>query len=388
MHIDPRAIVFLATVALTASGNPACAHGPGERFAKPAETSAATPAGETVTITGGNLGQVIATVEVRPAGSGTWLQAYGRVVPNFKAIVDVNIYVTGEIHDVYVRPSDVVRQGDPIVSIYSPEFVSTQRSYLALLENKEQLDILRGEGRLSDYMKDAKENLSWWGMSPQQIQALESRGEIAQAIQLPAPASGVITEVSVRPGSLVNAGDKTMKTFVVTGRSVARMVVDSLPYRIEGYVYADQQPLLMRNAPVRIELRGGQVIERKISVVRQDLDPANQQARFLVELGQKIPGLLLGETVTLAVQIGNGTGIWIPRDAVLSPHLAPVVYVRKSAQVYERRPVTVLATTDNNVQVSNLQPGELAVTAGKMLLEGTYRMAGRAQESGDGDHHH
>lgn len=392
MRIEARGLVVLAALVLAISDDSA-AHGANEAFAKTPEAPApgVTPAlpGKTViTIPVDNLGQVITTTEARPAGAGTWLQAYGRVIPDFKALVEVNVYVTGEIRDVYVRPGDVVRKGEPIVSIYSPEFVSTQRSYLALLQNKQQLDILREEGRLPDYLKDAKENLSWWGMHAEQIEALEKQGRIAQTIQLYAPAAGIVTEVLVQPGSLVNAGDKTMKAFVVTGRSVARMVADSRPYRIEGYVYADQQSLLMHNAPVRIELNGGRVIERKISAVLPDLDPTNQQARFLVELDQKIPGLLLGETVTLAVQVGRGDGVWVPRDAVLSPHLAPVVYVRKSAQEYERRPVTVLATANDDVQVSNLQPGEFAVTAGKMLLEGTYRMAAHRPGTGDGDHHH
>lgn len=325
--------------------------------------------------------------EVNAGPQASMIKTYGLVVPNSQAMIDVNIAVSGQVAEVYVRVGDSVRKGQPIASIFNPEFITTQRGYLEFLKNEEKLQVLREEGRLPNYLKDAKENLRWWGMNDKQIADLIEHGKVVDHIMLDAPTDGFITDLFVQPGSLVNAGDRTMKQFVLVGKAVARMVASNAPHWLEGYVFPDQRTLLRPGLPVRISLPDGSQLERPITQVLPVVDPITQRARFLVDLGQNPAGLAVGQTVNISLQLGKHTGTWVPRQAVLGQAISPVVYVQIAPGRYLRKPVVVLDETATLLQVRGVEAGEKVVVAGKMMLEGLYRISAGAGTDA-GDHHH
>lgn len=359
----------------------------GGAAAKPG-TAPAAPAGEAVNLPADAKGTpgLFTLATARGGSQAAGIKTYGLVVPNSQAMVDVNIAVSGQVVDVFVRVGDSVRKGEPIAAIFNPEFITTQRGYLEFLKNEEKLQVLREEGRLPNYLKDAKENLRWWGMTDKEITALIEHGRVVEHIRLDAPTDGFITELLVQPGSLVNAGDRTMKQFVVVGRAVARMVSADAPHWLEGYVYPDQKAFVQPGVPVRIGLPDGRQLERRVTQVLPVVDPATQRARFLVDLGKAGAALTVGQTVDLSVQIDKPTGVWVPRGAVLGQGLNPVVFVQRAPGQYLRRPVQIVDETAGLLRVNGVAAGEKLVVAGKMMLEGRYRIS--AQPAAAADHHH
>jgi Cu(I)/Ag(I) efflux system membrane fusion protein len=369
MNGRPWTAILFVIAALAAGA--ARAHGDPAAFAvAAAEPRRTTP----LTVPAAAQG-LIGVEPARRTVPGKWLHCYGQVVPAPDAVVDVNAYVSGEIRRIFVRPGDRVRAGAPLMAIYSPEYISTQRGQLALYGNKERLEILREEGRLPNYLKDAEDNLKWWGMSATQIAALMERGEVSEEIELKAPADGVVTDLFVQPGSIINAGDKTMNAFLVTGKSVARIVSDKAAYWIEGSLLPDQSAMIRANPVVRIDLGAGTIVERRLTKVLPSVDARSQRSRFLVDLRQPVAGLALGRVVPLAVQLDAPGGVWLSRDAVLGQGLAPAVYVRSDASHFERRAVEVLDETPEALRIGGVREGEQVVVAGKMILEGLFRMS-------------
>ena len=324
--------------------------------------------------------------QVRTGEQTSMIKTYGVVVPNSQAMVDVNIAVSGQVEAVYVRVGDSVRKGQPIASIFNPEFITTQRGYLEFLKNEEKLQVLREEGRLPNYLKDAKENLRWWGMNDKQIADLIEHGQVVEHIILDAPTDGFVTDLFVQPGSLVNAGDRTMKQFVLVGKAIARMVAANSPHWLEGYVFPDQRTLLRPGLPVRISLPDGSQLERHITQVLPVVDPVTQRARFLVDLGKTPAGLAVGQTVNVSLQLGKRPGNWVPRQAVLGQGISPVVFVQIAPGRYLRKSVVVLDETPALLHVKGVEAGEQVVVAGKMMLEGHYRISA-GPDAGEGDHH-
>jgi len=293
MPIKP---VWALPVVLLALAMPALvhAHGDSGAFSQSAEHS--REASEVRLPPGArDAGDVIMLAAVRADAPARRLKTYGQIVPDAEAVLDINTVVSGQVVQVFVRPGDSVRKGQPIVSIFNPEFITTQKGYLQFLQNEERLQVLREEGRLPDYLKDAKENLRWWGMSDRQITALIDKGTVVENIVLDAPAEGFVTDMFVQPGSLINAGDRTMKQFVVIGKSVARMVSGKQSLWVEGYVYADQEALLRPGIKVEVILPGGKRVQRPIAQVVPGIDPRTQRARFLLDLGlNSVPGMASG----------------------------------------------------------------------------------------------
>lgn len=379
----PRGATVALFLILTLVGRPAAGHGDALALAAPAGERGANAE---LTVPAEARG-LIAVEPARAASPDKWLRCLGQVVPAPESVVDVNAYVSGEVRRVFVRPGDRVRAGAPVMSIYSPEFISTQRGHVALFDNKERLEILREEGRLPDYLKDAEENLKWWGMSASQIAALMNKGTIVAEITLEAPADGIVTDVFVQPGTVINAGDKTMKAFLVTGKSVARIVADGAAPWIEGSLLSDQAATLPADAAVRVETGRGAAVVRHVTRLLPNLEPRTQRSRFLVDLHQPVPGLELGRVVPLRVRLSARPGVWLSRQAVLAEGLAPVVYVRLDPGRFQRRAVEVIDETSESVRVRGVEAGEQVVVAGKMALEGMFRMSAGAAGSREASHH-
>lgn len=352
----------------------------------PAPSSKAVPpasAANIVTIARTDTVQVARATAGRKGGG---LRTFGRVVADPAAMIDVNAFISGEVRRVLVRPGASVRKGEAVATIYSPEFVRTQKSYLALLQNEALQSALREEGRLPNYMQDARANLRWWGLSERDIVQLEKTGEAREELDLLAETDGIVTEVFVQPGQLLNAGDKTMKQFVVLGKSVLRMVASDRPFWIEGYLYPGEEQSVQVGMTATVLLPDGARIQRQIAKIARSVDEKAQRARFFVALkpGEAVP---LGASVELELETATGEGVWIPVAAVLNQGIAPVAFVQTQATTFERRRIEVLQGGGTAVRVSGVRAGEAVVTAGKMLLEGSYRMAA-AGNAGGGSHDH
>jgi hypothetical protein len=185
---------------------------------------------------------------------------------------------------------------------------------------------------------------------------------------------------------LINAGDKTMKSFVVMGRSVARMVAAQGPYLIEGFLYLDQQTAVRPGTQVDIQLPSGKILRRAISQVVPAIDSRVQRARFLVPLGQA-PELSMGQAVDITLHLPAAYGVWVPRNAVMGQMFSPVVYIKRGAKQFLRQPVSVLSESADALRVSGIPPNATVVIEGKMILEGLYRMTANPMAQAGGHHH-
>lgn len=387
-RLGKRCRYLLVGTVLALAASSAAGHGDPSGFAVSASEASAEAVKLVKLPPGARTDDGMFPVEsARAANLRPVLQAYGQIVPNPSAVLDVNTGVSGQVAQVLVRPGDRVRKGEPMITVFNPEFITTQKGYLEFLKNEEKLQVLREEGRLPNYLKDAKENLRWWGMDDGQIGALIEHGKVVEHIVLRAPSDGFVTDVLVKPGALVNAGDRTMKQFVIVGKAVARMVAAGASLWAEGYVYANQLALVRPGQAARVTLADGRSLDRAVATVSPVVEPQSQRARFLVDLGRRVAGAGVGQAVTVDLRLDPVWGTWIPRQAVLGQGFEPVAYVRVP-NGYERRPLTILEESDRLLCVHGVEAGEQVVVAGLMMLEGLFRMsAGAAADSHHDDHH-
>lgn len=331
----------------------------------------------------------VAPVAARPPVDP--VRTYARFVAHPAAMHDINANISGQISQVLVRTGSVVKKGDPIASVTSPDFIFNQRSYLTLLGNEERLAILREEGNLPNFLKSARDNLKWWGMTEEQIDALASSRQVLEQLTIVAPGDGTITELSIQPGDVIDAGDKTMQKFIVLGRVVARMVESGHPPLLEVYAYADAMASLKPGETlVRFGLGQAEPVERPISYILPEADATTQMARAIVELPAALPGFAIGDTIPAEILRPHPDGVWISRAAVLRQQLQPVAFVKLADGKYERRTLEVVETAGDWVRVRNVALTESVATSGKTVLEGAYRhqAGGVAADHGSDDHHH
>lgn len=309
------------------------------------------------------------------------------VVPPADATLDINAFISGQVERLYVRPGTRVAAGDPIALLRSPEFVLTQKAYLALLANDQKLALLDGEGRLGDYLDDARENLRWWGLDSAGIDALAETGEVLEGITVQAPADGVITELLVQSGDLLNAGDRNMANFVVMGRVLARMVPDAATLFVEMQIHArDAAGVQPGDARLGVRLPDGDWWETTLQAVDPVLDAQRRMVRLLAPLPAQA-GLLPGQPLVAELRLARWEQTWLPRAALSRQGLDSRVFVELEPGRYVRRAVSPGAMLGDWVAVSGLSAGTRVVTHGKLALEGAARLQ-RAGVGGDDHHHH
>lgn len=310
----------------------------------------------------------------------------GRVIAPAAAVHDVNAFISGQVKEIYVRSGSRIRTGDPVALIDSPEFVLTQKAFVALLGNEQKLEILSGEGRLPDYMKDARENLRWWGLSDGEIDRLEKTGEPLEGITVRSAIDGIVSEVLVQPGELLSAGDRTMAQFVVMGRAIARVIADNQPLWIEGLLFPGELAgVRAADVRVRVRLADGGTAEYPVEDLSPALDGTRLLGRVLVKLERR-DGLYPGQPLRIELLLPRPEQTWIPRAALMGQGLQTAVFVQIEPGRYVRRAVEPGGAVGDWVPVAGLKPGSTVVTHGKMALEGAYRLA-RSGAPAD-DHHH
>lgn len=311
----------------------------------------------------------------------------GRIITGSRTVHDINAFISGQVRQLHVRPGMRVRGGDIVALIDSPEFVRTQKAYLALLQNQEKLEILREEGRLPNYMKDARENLRWWGMSDRAITRLEQNGQTLESIEIRSPIDGVVTEVLATPGELINAGDRTMARYVVMGRAIARVIAERQPLWLEGFLFPSQlQGIDALPVQVVIHKGDGTTLVRPLHSAAATLDE-RQLARVMATLGSD-SGLYAGAPVEFELVLEHTRSVWVPREALMNQGMDTAVFIPHNAGVFERRTVKPLKSVGDWVAINELSNGTPVVVQGKMALEGAYRLSASGHSAAHADHHH
>ena len=85
------------------------------------------------------MGVRTAKIEVRPLAHDTW--TVGLVTFNERNLAVINTKVAGWVDRLYINATgDPVRKGQALLSIYSPDLVSSQDEYLLALRNLKNLE--------------------------------------------------------------------------------------------------------------------------------------------------------------------------------------------------------------------------------------------------------
>src|SRR5262245_33649408 len=140
------------------------------------------------------IGVTTAKVERRSVGGA--IETNGVVAEDEGRVHAVNAKFFGYIERLFVdRTGQAVRQGQPLLSVYSPDLVSTEREYLLALENARRLSGAASSETAADahaLLDAARQRLRLWDIPDGEIDRIEKSGRVARDLTLPSPVSGVV----------------------------------------------------------------------------------------------------------------------------------------------------------------------------------------------------
>jgi multidrug efflux pump subunit AcrA (membrane-fusion protein) len=289
----------------------------------------------------------------------------GRVVPAETANRTVATRVDGFVERLYADfTGRDVRQGEPLLDLYSPMLVAAQQELLLAVRLKNALGADPGPeaARNADSLiAGSRRRLAYWDISEDQIAELERTGEVRRTLTLRAPVTGTVLEKDVVQGQSVMAG---ATLFRIADLSVVWLEADVFEEDL-GVVRVGQ------GADVSFDAYPGETVRARVSYVSPTVDPQARTGRVrldLVNAANRVRPGLFG-TVRISALLGR-RAIVVPRQAALVTGDRQIVFVMDSAGRYAPRAVVLGIETDSLVEVKDgLRSGERIVAAGTFLLD-------------------
>lgn len=136
----------------------------------------------------------------------------GRIDYDERKLKYVSAWIMGRIDKLFVDFTGLdVKEGDPLIWIYSPDLVSTQEEYLLALETLDKVknshikETLEGAQRL---VVASKSRLLLWGIKEEQIKELEKTRKTNTHLTIYAPIGGTVISKDTFEGKYVMQGEK------------------------------------------------------------------------------------------------------------------------------------------------------------------------------------
>jgi membrane fusion protein, multidrug efflux system len=298
----------------------------------------------------------VKVVEVKQDSFNNSFTINGATIPAKE--VKIASEVQGKLVGLYIDNGDMVRAGQVIASLDASVY-SVQLSSIDASIAKARLD-------LSRYTK----LIEMGGATPMQAESVQLQINSLQAekkqvleqmahMQIRAPFSGKIENVSVELGSFVTYG------------TVLSQLIDNSSLKIN--VYLSEQQAIKMNTGQPVTISSAVLTQPKNGKISMVSDKADPSGKFLAEISfgndekEKLKAGILAD-VHFATE-STETGLAIPVSALLSSTKDAKVFVVKGNKV-EQRSIKTGIVTSGKVQVTEgLIAGEQVVISGQLNLE-------------------
>ena len=226
----------------------------------------------------------------------------GKVDYDETRVATITAWVPGRLDRLFVDYTGLpVRQGDHMVSLYSPEIVTTQKALLQARETVQKLEqsdvsIVRETARAT--VDAARDRLRLWGLTAAQIAEIEQRGTPADHITINAPASGIVVHKNAVQGMSVQKGTRL---YTIADLRYVWVKLDAYESDLAWLRYAQTVEFTTEAYP-------GETFRGRISFIDPVLTDATRTVKVRVNVanpaGRLKPGMFVRATVSATLATG------------------------------------------------------------------------------------
>jgi len=293
----------------------------------------------------------VRTVPVRQEPLRTQVRVPAVVSYDEHSIREIRVRAEAWIEDLRVRAQgEVVQAGQLLFQVYSTRLEVAEQEYLSTLQFNDAGRIAQSEQRLKDL-----------GIEPSFIAKLREQRVIPHLIPFHAPASGVITQLHVRQGSIV-----THETPLMELASLESMwVIAEVPQRFASRARVGDP------APFTIDGYPGREFGGRVDYVYPQINPETRTLKVRIEAANSDGALRpnMYATVTLSGDAGAAV-LQVPRDSVIRDGKGARVIVALGEGRFSPRPVRLGAESDDAVAIlEGVQAGDQVVSSAVFLID-------------------
>src|SRR6266446_1849005 len=289
------------------------------------------------------------------------IRSVGMIVPdrsrNWQFVSRVDGYV--QRLDV-TSPGEIVEKDAPLLSIYSPDLLTSEREFVELLRMRDEAKTKDARETPQHLIESAKRRLQLWNVTPEQVAELERTRKASETLTLLSPFRGVVQSVPVEQGKSVKVGDILVE---VADLSLVWMWAE---------FYENELSMLQVGQKIDITTKSypGEKFEGTISLINPFLDEAKRTAKVRIDIPNPDFKLRPAMYVNAELAMDMGEGLTIPVSAVMPTGTRNVVFINKGEGKLEPRIVQLGSKYGDSYQVqSGLSDGEQVVASANFLID-------------------
>jgi membrane fusion protein, copper/silver efflux system len=307
----------------------------------------------------------VRTAVIEPRELGTTVRAAGTLAYDETRVAQIHTKISGWVERVYVDYiGKDIRRDAPLLTIYSPELVSTQTEYLLAVRNKAQFDgspIATARAAADSLLAAARERLKLWDVPEEHIKELEQSGQVRRTLMLHSPFNGIVLERNAFPGQYITPEMTTFK------------IADLSTIWAQAGIFEYELPLIKLGQEAEIEFPYGQAhrsLKGKITFIAPAIDPQTRRVGIRAEFpnpGQK----LKPETyVTVVIHTEGGRRLAIPKEAVIDNGAKRYALVAHPNGYFAPAEIQLGPPSDDFYPLlSGLKEGDTVVSSAQFLVD-------------------
>jgi Cu(I)/Ag(I) efflux system membrane fusion protein len=297
------------------------------------------------------------------------IRAVAQVQMDQTRIARIHVKIAGWVEKVDVDfIGKLVRKGQPLFSLYSPDLVATQNEFLIARRAEKDLssspftEVSKGSETL---LEAARERLRLWDISDDQVKKLDETGQVSRTMTMYSPIDGFVMKREVFERTYV-----TPETELYEIANFSTVWVDAEIFEYEVPYVKVGQP-----ATMHLSYFPGKVYAGKVTYIYPTVDRVTRTVKVRLEFPNPDFELKPDMFAEVQLDISYGTQVFVPQEAVLDSGTEQIVFVALADGYFEPRKVQVGPRLEDRVVIlSGLKPGEKIVTSGNFLIDSESRL--------------
>jgi Cu(I)/Ag(I) efflux system membrane fusion protein len=329
------------------------------------ETKGAGPAGtvQIDPVTVQSIGVRTAKAERRPLART--IKTVGRVDYDERRLVQLHPKTEGWVEELFIDTTGApVRANAILLSLYSPQLVSTQQEYILALKSLETLrespfeDVRNGAEAL---VETTEERLRLLDVPDHQIDDLKKELKVRKDLHIHSPAAGVVIRIGAREGQYVTP---QTELYSIADLSRVWVYVD---------IYEDEFPWVQIGDQARMTVTAvpGRTFLGTLSYIYPYAESRTRTIKVRMEFDNR--ELLLKPNMFADITIDASAvtdAIAVPSEAIVRSGVREQVFVQRAPGKFEPRDVSLGVSSEGWTQITEgIEPGELVVVSAQFLID-------------------
>jgi len=300
------------------------------------------------------------------------IRSVGMVVPDKGRNWQFVSRVDGYVQKLDVKsPGEIVEKDAPLLSIYSPDLLTSEREFVELLRMRDQAKSKEARETPERLIESAKRRLQLWNVTNEQITELQKTRNPRENLTMLSPFRGVVQSVPVEQGKSVKMGDMLVE---VADLSLVWMWAE---------FYENELSMLQAGQKIVVTAKSypGQNFDGTISLIDPFLDETKRTAKVRIDIPNADFKLRPGMYVNAELAMEMGEGLTIPVSAVMPTGTRNIVFVDKGEGKLGPRIVQLGTKYGDIYEVqSGLVENERVVASANFLIDAESKVQGALKE--------